>query len=104
MVSLPTYDNNLFARGISSKDFVKLNTDLIDRLNRSRSGDTGKHLAEMTDLAQQADVQIIASYHEGETVCNIKGENYTVLLDPKKLQDQLITTIKEATNEIPATR
>lgn len=27
MVSLPTYDNNLFARGISGKDFVRLNTD-----------------------------------------------------------------------------
>jgi penicillin-binding protein 2 len=26
MVSLPTYDNNLFARGISSKDFTRLNT------------------------------------------------------------------------------
>jgi len=27
MVSLPTFDNNLFARGISSKEFVRLNTD-----------------------------------------------------------------------------
>ncbi len=27
MVSLPTYDNNLFAQGISSKDFARLNTD-----------------------------------------------------------------------------
>jgi len=27
MVSLPSYDNNLFAKGISSKDFVQLNTD-----------------------------------------------------------------------------
>jgi penicillin-binding protein 2 len=27
MVSLPTFDNNLFAQGISQKDFTKLNTD-----------------------------------------------------------------------------
>lgn len=27
LVSLPTYDNNLFARGISRKEFVKLNAD-----------------------------------------------------------------------------
>jgi penicillin-binding protein 2 len=27
MVSLPTFDNNLFAQGISSKEFVRLNTD-----------------------------------------------------------------------------
>ena len=27
MVSLPTFDNNLFAQGISSKDFTRLNTD-----------------------------------------------------------------------------
>ena len=27
MVSLPTFDNNLFARGISAKDFNRLNTD-----------------------------------------------------------------------------
>jgi penicillin-binding protein 2 len=27
MVSLPTYDNNLFAQGISSRDFTRLNTD-----------------------------------------------------------------------------
>jgi penicillin-binding protein 2 len=27
LVSLPTYDNNLFARGISVKDFARLNTD-----------------------------------------------------------------------------
>jgi penicillin-binding protein 2 len=27
MVSLPTFDNNLFANGISSKDFTRLNTD-----------------------------------------------------------------------------
>jgi penicillin-binding protein 2 len=27
MVSLPTFDNNLFARGISSEEFVQLNTD-----------------------------------------------------------------------------
>ncbi|MBN1640558.1 MAG: penicillin-binding protein 2 [Anaerolineae bacterium] len=27
MVSLPTYDNNLFAQGIASKDFARLNTD-----------------------------------------------------------------------------
>jgi penicillin-binding protein 2 len=27
MVSLPTFDNNLFARGITSKEFVRLNTD-----------------------------------------------------------------------------
>ena len=27
MVSLPTFDNNLFAKGISTKDFVRLNTD-----------------------------------------------------------------------------
>lgn len=35
MVSVPTFDNNLFARGISSRDFAKLNTDpwhpLVDK-------------------------------------------------------------------------
>ena len=41
-------------------DIVKLNTDLIERLSRSRNEDTAKHLSEMTELAQQAEVQIIA--------------------------------------------
>ena len=42
-------------------DMVKLNTDMIDRLNRSRSEDTAKHLSEMTGLAQESGAEIIAN-------------------------------------------
>ena len=31
MVSLPSYDNNLFAKGISNKDFQKLSTTKTSR-------------------------------------------------------------------------
>jgi len=39
MVSLPTYDNNMFARGISSQEFTRLNTDpAYPLLNHGISG------------------------------------------------------------------
>lgn len=79
MVSLPSYDNNLFARGISSSDYNSLITDKnIPLFNRAISGtyapgSTVKPIVALATLKEK----IVSPDYEIESKGSIKVGNFT---------------------------